>query len=473
MPYPGNLYDYKTLLVDSSGNAISIGGSGASAQQVQGNVATGAAVSGGNPIGLGISDGTNLQYVRQIASSIANPGAGVLAAAMMVRASSTGTLFSVQTGQLNDADNGGSSVSVVSGVYNSASWDKIRSAPGATGTTGTGLLGTGPCLWDSVGATNFVKQAGDGSGRAIVIGAAAAAAALAGNPVTIAISDGTNAQIPRSGSVDGQPNNATQAAALYAWNGSSTVGWDRLANVSGASDGSGLSKSLVTTPYNFNGTTVDRQRSANAAANTTGTGLLGAGGLVYDGTNWQVVKQLPSATASQSATGWPIAGIGLSLGSGNGAPLVAASLLADGTPATNAACVSNWLYNNTNFDRQRGNTDVSLTTQTGATTTFTSADQTSYNSGHITVVLDMTNVGTGSVTLEIDGKDIISGKYYVLIAGAAVVTNSTNVYYVGPGLPATANVSANVPMPRVFRIKVTANNANACTYTVGYSLQCN
>ena len=88
----------------------------------------------------------------------------------------------------------------------------------------------------------------------------------------------------------------------------------------------------------------------------------------------------------------------------------------------------------------------------------------------IKAVLDMTTVGTGSVTLTIQGKDAASGKYYTLLAGAAVVTNSTNVYTVFPGAPATANVSANDQLPKTWRVLVTANNANATTYTVGVTL---
>jgi hypothetical protein len=129
------------------------------------------------------------------------------------------------------------------------------------------------------------------------------------------------------------------------------------------------------------------------------------------------------------------------------------------------------LYNNTSWDRQRGNVDTAaLITAAGATTSQTGADQTNYNGRGIQVVLDMTTVGTGSVTLTIQGKDAASGKYYTLLAGAAVTTNSTNVYTVYPGAPTTANVSASVPLPRVWRVITTANNANATTYTVGASV---
>lgn len=137
------------------------------------------------------------------------------------------------------------------------------------------------------------------------------------------------------------------------------------------------------------------------------------------------------------------------------------------TPVYTAGAV----FNGTSWDRHRGNQDTAaLITAAGATTSQTGADQTNYNGRGLQVVLDMTNVGTGSVTLTIQGKDAASGKYYTLLVGAAVTTNSTNVYTVYPGAAATANVSAPMPLPRVWRVITTANNANAATYTVGASV---
>jgi hypothetical protein len=129
-------------------------------------------------------------------------------------------------------------------------------------------------------------------------------------------------------------------------------------------------------------------------------------------------------------------------------------------------------FNGTTWDRVRGNQDnvTAGITASGVTTTQTGADQTNYNSRGLHVVLDMTAVGTGSVTLEIDGKDPVSGKYYAILTGAAVITNSTNVYKVYPGITAAANISVSDILPRTWRIKVTANNANATTYTVGAML---
>ena len=89
----------------------------------------------------------------------------------------------------------------------------------------------------------------------------------------------------------------------------------------------------------------------------------------------------------------------------------------------------------------------------------------------IRVILDMTVVtASPSVTLTIQGKDPASGKYYTLLAGAAVTTATTNVYTVAPNAPVTTNVSANAELPETFRINIVANNANAGTYSVGYTL---
>ncbi|HLA60918.1 MAG TPA: hypothetical protein VK626_01610 [Nitrospiraceae bacterium] len=169
----------------------------------------------------------------------------------------------------------------------------------------------------------------------------------------------------------------------------------------------------------------------------------------------------------------------------NTLPLLNQVISNSGTHATiqlNAATVGDTshtgstqlLWNGFTFDKQKPNTDTNATliTAVGATTSQTGADQLNINGKGVKVVLDMTvNAGgAGSVTLTIQGKDVVSGKYYTLLVGAAVVTVSTNVYELYPGLPATANVSANTLLPRTWRVITTANNANATSYTVGASV---
>lgn len=115
-------------------------------------------------------------------------------------------------------------------------------------------------------------------------------------------------------------------------------------------------------------------------------------------------------------------------------------------------------------------TDLILLASAAQTTTQTLADQTNSSGRGIKVVLDMTNVtASPSVTLEIDGKDVASGKYYAILTGAAVTTDSTNVYTVYPGLTAVANSVVSDTLPRTWRVKVVANNANSGTYSVGAS----
>lgn len=116
------------------------------------------------------------------------------------------------------------------------------------------------------------------------------------------------------------------------------------------------------------------------------------------------------------------------------------------------------------------NREATLLASAARTTTQTGSDIQNPLGNALVVVLDMTTVGTGSVTVTIEGKDTASGKYYTLLTGAAVTTNSTNRYRVGPTLAASANAIAQDYLPPVFRITVTANNANTATYSVGYAI---
>jgi hypothetical protein len=84
----------------------------------------------------------------------------------------------------------------------------------------------------------------------------------------------------------------------------------------------------------------------------------------------------------------------------------------------------------------------------------------------LVIVLDATAItSTPSITIAIDRKDNASGKYINILTSAAIATVSTNTIRVGLGLPVTANVSQNEPLPNVVRITVTHGNANSITYT--------
>ena len=87
--------------------------------------------------------------------------------------------------------------------------------------------------------------------------------------------------------VSGDPTgSAVPANAFYLglYNNGSLTGWTNARLVGDAHDGAG--QAMVSSSV-FNGTSFDRTRSAGGASNTTGTGLLGAGNMIFDGTNWQ------------------------------------------------------------------------------------------------------------------------------------------------------------------------------------------
>lgn len=86
----------------------------------------------------------------------------------------------------------------------------------------------------------------------------------------------------------------------------------------------------------------------------------------------------------------------------------------------------------------------------------------------LTLVTDATAItDTPSVTVTVSGVDRVSGKIYTLLAGAAITGVSTQVLKIGPGLPVTANVSANEWVPPVIRITATHGDTDSITYSIG------
>lgn len=85
-----------------------------------------------------------------------------------------------------------------------------------------------------------------------------------------------------------------------------------------------------------------------------------------------------------------------------------------------------------------------------------------------TLVIDTTAAGTSpSTVVKISGVDPTSGKIYDLLSSAAITGTGTVVMSIGSGLPASANVSANVAVPPVVRITATHGNSTSHTYSVG------
>lgn len=85
----------------------------------------------------------------------------------------------------------------------------------------------------------------------------------------------------------------------------------------------------------------------------------------------------------------------------------------------------------------------------------------------LTVIVDATDAAaTPSVVFTIERYNPIGGDWTTVLASAAVTAAGNTVLTVGPGLPATANVSANTSVPHVWRVTATAGDADALTYSV-------
>lgn len=95
----------------------------------------------------------------------------------------------------------------------------------------------------------------------------------------------------------------------------------------------------------------------------------------------------------------------------------------------------------------------------------------------IDVLIDMTTVGTGSITVSIEGR--AAGKisavgapagWYLILASAAIAANGVTLLTVHPGVTDAANSKAGRSLPKQFRVRVVANNANAAVYSVDVNL---
>lgn len=77
---------------------------------------------------------------------------------------------------------------------------------------------------------------------------------------------------------------------------------------------------------------------------------------------------------------------------------------------------------------------------------------------------------TPSVVPTIEGYDPASDSWYTLLTGAAVTGVSAVTLTVYPGVTVAANVAASQALPAVWRVTMTAADADSLTYSVGANL---
>ena len=100
------------------------------------------------------------------------------------------------------------------------------------------------------------------------------------------------------------------------------------------------------------------------------------------------------------------------------------------------------------------------------TTTTTSGDFSTGSSLYLRVrVVATAATATPSVVPKVQRKNP-DGTYTDILAGAALTAAGAVVLDIGPGLPTTANVSANALITGTFRVVCTAADADSLTYSV-------
>lgn len=122
-------------------------------------------------------------------------------------------------------------------------------------------------------------------------------------------------------------------------------------------------------------------------------------------------------------------------------------------------------------DSMRGNIEGTLLVSAARTATVPSSDQVNRNARGVRVRINVSSVtDTPSITVAIEEKDSISGNYVAILTSAAITTTgqkTTLVVY--PGIAAVANVKADDPLPRTWRVNVTHGDADSITYSIDYA----
>jgi len=108
-----------------------------------------------------------------------------------------------------------------------------------------------------------------------------------------------------------------------------------------------------------------------------------------------------------------------------------------------------------------------IATSAARTATYTSADQSTPTAegGHIIINVTASS-DTPSIVPKIQGKGPL-GNYYDLLVGVAMTGTGTQVLKIGPGITPVPNAAAADYLPDLWRVVVTAADADSITYSVG------
>lgn len=134
-----------------------------------------------------------------------------------------------------------------------------------------------------------------------------------------------------------------------------------------------------------------------------------------------------------------------------------------------------YTYNESTWDRQRGNTQGALLASAARTGTVSSPNQTNYNARGVVVFLRVTVAsGTGGLQVVLRGFDPVEGSGYQLNAlPTAIIITGWHSFILYPGATVSGadvrQTTASV-LPRVWGLQVVHGDATSYTYSIGHSL---
>lgn len=141
-----------------------------------------------------------------------------------------------------------------------------------------------------------------------------------------------------------------------------------------------------------------------------------------------------------------------------------------GETAEIAASV-NYLFDGTQFDRARNNTQETVLASAARTASVDSTDFTNHNAKGLHIIVNVSAItATPSIIAAIQGKDPVSGNYYDLLVGTAITTTGINVLKIYPGIGQIANGAASDLLPRIWRVSIAHADVDSITYSVGANL---
>lgn len=317
---------------------------------------------------------------------------------------------------------------------------------------------------ESTGADEPVKVSSSGE---LLIKAAAGSDIVAISAKNVATGDTEiDASTASADAMSNTSNRLAVSSRLNIFNGTT---WDRIRTVVGDTMAAIGLQAIV--PMLWNGATYDRP-----PGNTSGQFVQGnvASGVTDAGNPVEIGGLGSSSTPTAVTTGQRVkAWFGLA---GNTIVGITSTAPADGDSASlipnlsgngRGLGVSLSLYNNSTWNMQRNNHEVTALAS-AARTASANAPLTNYNARGVIVVINVTALtATGTLTVAIRNKDTLSGVFSAILTSAVIATTGTTVLMVEPGLLAAANLVANAPIARLFDVDVTAGNGVSITYSIG------